>query len=51
MDLMHSMALQKFKQELMMNACEEMVNNKELETPWITCFPSKDANDRKVFIV
>lgn len=50
-DLMNSMALQKFKQDLVMNAYKEMVNNKELETLWIACFPSKDVNERKVFIV
>lgn len=50
-DLMSSMALQKFKQDLVMNAYEEMVNNKELEALWIACFPSKDAIERKVFFV
>ena len=50
-DLMNSMALQKFKQDLVMNAYEEMVNNKELDALWIACFPSKDVIDRKVFIV
>lgn len=50
-DLMSSMALQKFKQDLVMNAYEEMVNNKELEALWIACFPSMDAIERKVFII
>ena len=50
-DLMNSVALQKFKQDLVVNAYEEMVNDKEMETLWIACFPSNDASERKVFTV
>ena len=47
-DLMNSKKLQQFKEHLITNAYEEMVNNKELENLWITCFPSDDACKRKV---
>ena len=38
-------------QDLVVNAYEEMVNDKEMETLWIACFPSNDASERKVFTV
>ena len=47
-DLMNSKKLQQFKEHLITNSYEEMVNNKELENLWITCFPSDDACKRKV---
>ena len=47
-DLMNSKKLQQFKEHLITNAYEEMVNKKELENLWITCFPSDDACKRKV---
>ena len=47
-DLMNSKKLQQFKEHLITNSYEEMVNKKELENLWITCFPSDDACKRKV---